>query len=122
MQIISAVLLLLGSIAFSEAADLCASQPKSYTNVSQSSVKACASLISKAGLKLTTCSTPKSKIVKTFTVQSSVTRTVTVTQTISTTAISNVQRTIYSTVTSTAISYHTDPDEHEHRANDYRDP
>jgi hypothetical protein len=77
----------------------------------------------KAGLKLTTCSKPKSTITKTTTVQPLTTQTVTVTKTASFTVAtyvlgkpwvrivtnlhSNVQRTIQKTVTSTTVSQTT---------------
>jgi hypothetical protein len=77
----------------------------------------------KAGLKLTTCSKPKSTITKTTTVQPLTTQTVTVIQTASFTVAtyvlgkpwvriftnlrSNVQRTIQKTVTSTTVSQTT---------------
>lgn len=79
--------------------------------------------IAKAGLKLTTCSKPRSTITKTTTVQPLTTQTITVTQTASITIAtyvldkpwvrvftklrSNVQRTIQKTVTSTTVSQTT---------------
>ncbi|RYO39526.1 hypothetical protein AA0111_g1726 [Alternaria arborescens] len=107
MKAFSAILIVLASVGLADAADFCAPQSKSCIKLPQASAKVCSSLISKAGLKLTTCSKPKSTITKTTTVQPSTTQTVTVTQTASFTVATNVQRTIQKTVTSTTVSQTT---------------
>ncbi|CAG5142155.1 uncharacterized protein ALTATR162_LOCUS1091 [Alternaria atra] len=107
MKVSSAIAIVLASVGFADAGDFCALQPKSCINLPKASAKACSSLISKAGLRLTTCSKPKSTITKTLTVQPSATQTVTVTQTASSTVTTNVQRTVQKTVTSTTTSHTT---------------
>ncbi|KAL1801159.1 hypothetical protein ACET3X_001501 [Alternaria dauci] len=107
MKAFSAIVIVLASVGFADAADFCAPQSKSCINLPRASAKACSSLISKAGLMLTTCSKPNFTVTKTKTVQPSTTQTVTVTQTASSTVATNVQRTIEETVTSTTVSYTT---------------